>query len=157
VDGIPSLGNAGNVLRTHTTLKLSVRLPPNVKAEKAAQVLKEILEKDPPQGSSVTFTPDKTGTGWESPELAPWLQNSLSHASQTFFGKPPNYIGEGGSIPFMGMLGLKYPKAQFVITGVLGPDSNAHGPNEMLDLNMAKNLTSVVSSILIDHYQQFCK
>lgn len=155
VDGIPALSDAGNVLRTHTSLKLSIRLPPGVHGPKAAQVVKEVLEKDPPYGAKVTFNADKTGSGWESPPLAPWLEASLNKASNSFYNKPANFLGEGGSIPFMGMLGEKFPKAQFVITGVLGPDSNAHGPNEMLDLNMAKNITSCVASILSDHYQEF--
>lgn len=155
VDGIPPLTNAGNVLRTHTTVKLSIRLPPGVDAKKVGETVKQVLEKDPPHGAHVSFTPDKAGNGWESPALAPWLEKSLQKASNGFFQKPPNFIGEGGSIPFMGMLGEKFPKAQFVITGVLGPESNAHGPNEFLEINMAKNITSCVASILADHYQEF--
>jgi hypothetical protein len=60
-------------------------------------------------------------------------------------------MGEGGSIPFMGMLGEKFPEAQFMITGVLGPQSNAHGPNEFLHIPMGKKLTASVALVLQDH------
>jgi acetylornithine deacetylase/succinyl-diaminopimelate desuccinylase-like protein len=58
------------------------------------------------------------------------------------------WMGEGGTIPFMAMLGQKYPQAQFLITGVLGPHSNAHGPNEFLHLGYAKKLTACVADVL---------
>lgn len=155
VDGIPSLSNAGNVLRPFTTLKLSVRLPPGVSAAVGSKALKNALESNPPHGAKVNFEVEKSADGWESPAIAPWLEKALHKASQAFYSKPPNFLGEGGSIPFMGMLGEKFPKAQFVITGVLGPESNAHGPNEMLHIPMAKNITACVSSILLDHYHEF--
>ena len=83
--------------------------------------------------------------------MAPWLETALERASQRLFGKPAMYMGEGGSIPFMGMLGEKFPEAQFLITGVLGPGSNAHGPNEFLHLPTARKLTCAVAQILADH------
>src|SRR6185503_7684861 len=113
----------------YTTLKLSMRIPPRLDPHKAAQALKLALEKDPPYGAKVTFDGDKSSTGWDAPELAAWLEKATDAASQTYFGKPAMAMGEGGSIPFMGMLGEKFPEAQFLITGVLGPQSNAHGPN----------------------------
>ncbi len=99
----------------------------------------------------MTFTPDEPGDGWNAPPLEPWLERSIEQASQKFFGREACYMGEGGSIPFMGMLGRKYPKAQFMITGVLGPASNAHGPNEFLHVPMAKRLTACVAAVLADH------
>jgi acetylornithine deacetylase/succinyl-diaminopimelate desuccinylase-like protein len=60
-------------------------------------------------------------------------------------------MGEGGTIPFMGMLGARFPDAQFLITGVLGPGSNAHGPNEFLHLPMARRITATVSHVLDAH------
>jgi len=148
VEGIPELKKAGNVLRPYTSLKLSLRLPPTLNAVKAADTLKEILEKDPPYGAKVTFTWDKAGAGWESPALKPWLEKAIEEASVAFFHKKHCYAGEGGSIPFMGMLGEKFPEAQFVITGLLGPGSNAHGPNEFLHISYGKSLTACVVSIL---------
>ena len=84
--------------------------------------------------------------------MAPWLEAAIDQASQTFFNKPAMYMGEGGSIPFMGMLGEKFPGAQFMITGVLGPHSNAHGPNEFLHIPMGKRVTACVSHVLLQHH-----
>jgi acetylornithine deacetylase/succinyl-diaminopimelate desuccinylase-like protein len=150
--GLPPSENSGNVLRPFTALKLSLRIPPTVDAEQAGETLRAILERDPPYGARVTFTLDHGSTGWNAPLLAPWLEQSLDRASQASFGKPAASIGEGGSIPFMGMLGKKFPDAQFVITGVLGPNSNAHGPNEFLHIQAGKNITTSVALILADHY-----
>jgi acetylornithine deacetylase/succinyl-diaminopimelate desuccinylase-like protein len=132
-------------------VKISLRLPPTKDPKQADVELKAILEKDPPYGAKVKFTPDGAGGGWNAPPLSPWLEKSVERASKAFFGKPSLYMGEGGSIPFMGMLGARFPKAQFLITGVLGPNSNAHGPNEFLDLPTGKKLTACVASVLADH------
>jgi acetylornithine deacetylase/succinyl-diaminopimelate desuccinylase-like protein len=153
-DGLPTLSQAGNVLRTQTSLKLSMRTPPRVDAPTAGLALKALLEKDPPYGAKVTLELEKDGSGWDAPALAKWLETSLQKASNTFYGKPTNFISEGGSIPFMGMLGKKFPQAQFVITGVLGPASNAHGPNEFLHIDYMKKITACVASIIADHFQQ---
>jgi acetylornithine deacetylase/succinyl-diaminopimelate desuccinylase-like protein len=151
VEGLPTLQRAGNVLRPYTALQLSLRLPPNVKGEDAYAAVKAELERDPPYGAQVTFEGD-FATGWDAPPLAPWLDLSSEAASQAFFGKPCLYRGEGGTIPFMGMLGAKFPRAQFLITGVLGPASNAHGPNEFLHVPYAQTLTACVAAILADHF-----
>ena len=150
-DGWPAIADAGNVLRPRTALKLSLRLPPTTDAPKALDRVKEILEADPPYGAQVRFVPGGANGGWDAPALAPWLETALDAASRRHFGRPPVFMGEGGSIPFMGMLGEKFPAAQFFITGVLGPGSNAHGPNEFLHVPMAKKLTLCVSSVLADH------
>jgi len=151
-EGFPTLQAAGNVLRPFSALKLSFRIPPNVSCKAAQADLKRILEENPPYGAHVTFTGDKSGDGWEAPALADWLEAALDDSSKQFFDKPANYLGEGGSIPFMGMLGKKYPKAQFVVTGVLGPNSNAHGPNEFLHIDFTKKVTACVASVLARHY-----
>jgi len=156
-DGFFPMANAGNVLRTHTSLRLSLRLPPGIDENKAKKDLEEILSKNPPYGAKVECDCFKAAPGWESPALAPWLESSLTKASNFFYSKPPNFIGEGGSIPFMGMLGKKFPAAQFVITGVLGPQSNAHSGNEMLHVEMGKKITACVSAILADHFTHFAK
>ena len=154
VAGIPALESAGNVLRPSTTFKLSVRVPPTVDVDRAAKALKRLLEKDPPYGARVTFTGEKSSPGWNAPELAPWLERSADAASRAFFGKPVRYLGEGGSIPFMQMLGRKFPRAQFLVTGVLGPHSNAHGPNEFLHLPTARKLTCCVAQVVHEHSQR---
>ena len=150
-EGLPAPANAGHVLRPVTRLVLSLRLPPTVKAESAAKQLKAILETDPPYGARVTFESGHAGTGWHAPQTAPWLEKVLNESSNKHFGKPAMWMGEGGTIPFMGMLGAQFPQAQFLITGVLGPHSNAHGPNEFLHIEYAKKLTCCVAHVLAAH------
>jgi acetylornithine deacetylase/succinyl-diaminopimelate desuccinylase-like protein len=150
--GLPALDSAGNVLRPFTAVKVSLRLPPTLDAAKAGDVLKKLLEKDPPYGAKVQFDLEKASAGWNAPQLSPWLERSVDAASRTYFGAPPAYNGEGGTIPFMGMLGEKFPRAQFLITGVLGPHSNAHGPNEFLHVPTGKKLTMCVAKVVADHY-----
>jgi acetylornithine deacetylase/succinyl-diaminopimelate desuccinylase-like protein len=151
IDGLPALGSAGNVLRPFTACKISLRIPPRVDPAVAMRAVKETLEKDPPSGARVSFEGEKASIGWDAPPLAQWLASSVDRASRSFFGKPPMALGEGGSIPFMGMLGQKFPDAQFLVTGVLGPGSNAHGPNEFLHLPTGVRLTACVASVIADH------
>ena len=151
--GLPAIVDAGNVLRAQTSVKISLRLPPVVDAIIATEKLKALLESGPPYGARVTFTPDWSATGWHAPDLQPWLEESIDQASRNYFGAGAVYMGEGGTIPFMGMLGEKFPDAQFLITGVLGPHSNAHGPNEFLHIPTAKKLTGCVAEIIAAHYQ----
>jgi acetylornithine deacetylase/succinyl-diaminopimelate desuccinylase-like protein len=151
-EGLPPPPNAGNVLRPFTKLKLSMRIPPHVDPHRAQAAMKEALEKDPPYGAEVKFHGSNPAAGWDAPALAPWLETAMSDASQAFFGRPAMAIGEGGTIPFMAMLGDKFPAAQFLITGVLGPQSNAHGPNEFLHIPMGKRLTACVASVVADHF-----
>ena len=154
--GLPSLDQAGNVLRPLTAVQLSLRLPPTVDPARAMACVKALLEKDPPYGATVRFEPSLGASGWNAPALAPWLEQSLKQASQEFFGREACYMGEGGTIPFMGMLGEQFPQAQFMITGVLGPHSNAHGPNEFLELSTGVKLTCCVARVLADHYATHC-
>jgi acetylornithine deacetylase/succinyl-diaminopimelate desuccinylase-like protein len=152
LNGLPPIENAGNVTIPTLTVKLSCRLPPTLDAEKAAYVIQETLEKNPPFGASVTFTQQSISPGWNAPTLAPWLIQATDEASMLYFNRPALYLGEGGTIPFMGMLGEKFPKAQFFITGVLGPYANAHGPNEFLHIPMAKKLTACIAYLITKHY-----
>ena len=147
-DGLPPIASAGNVQRPFTALKLSLRLPPLIDGLEAAEEVKRLLESDPPYSAVVSFEADSAATGWNAPPVQPWLAAALEQASQAFYGKPAAYIGEGGTIPFMGMLGAKFPAAQLLVTGVLGPKSNAHGPNEFLHLAYAKKLTAAVACVI---------
>jgi acetylornithine deacetylase/succinyl-diaminopimelate desuccinylase-like protein len=150
--GLPALENAGNVLLPLVALKLSFRLPPTADAEKAAAVVKERLEADPPYGVRVRFEVDSSLAGWDAPPVAPWLESSMHAASRETFGHEAMYLGTGGSIPFIGMLGERFPTTQFLVTGVLGPQSNAHGPNEFLHLDCAEKLTVCVAKVIADHH-----
>jgi acetylornithine deacetylase/succinyl-diaminopimelate desuccinylase-like protein len=151
-DGLPALVDAGNVLLPGTTLKLSFRLPPTCNGDSAAEAVKTVLEADPPAMSTVSFDVESTMAGWNAPEVAEWLETSMQKASQDYFGAPSMYMGTGGTIPFMGMLGEKFPQAQFLVTGLLGPNSNAHGPNEFLHIETGKRLTCCVAQVLEDHF-----
>lgn len=147
-DGLPPSDKAGNVLRTHTALKLSLRLPPTVNAQKASELLGTLLTENPPYDATITFTPREAGQGWNAPEEASWLLDAVNSVSQRRFNNDAMFIGEGGSIPLMAMLQKRFPQAQFLVSGVLGPLSNAHGPNEFLHIDVAKALTECVSVTL---------
>jgi acetylornithine deacetylase/succinyl-diaminopimelate desuccinylase-like protein len=149
--GMPPVEVAGNVLRPTTRLKLSVRLPPTCDPATAARALESALTTDPPYGAMVSFDDVAHAPGWNAPVTAPWLAEALDAASAAAFGAPARSFGEGGSIPFMGMLGEKFPDAQFVVTGVIGPDANAHGPNEYLHLPTARRVTTAVATLLDAH------
>jgi acetylornithine deacetylase/succinyl-diaminopimelate desuccinylase-like protein len=151
VDGIPPVESAGNVLRPHTSLHLSIRLPPTCDHDAALAAIAASLTSDPPYGAHVTFEDGHAGPGWNAPAFADWLQTAIDEASAANFGNGSRAFGEGGSIPFMGMLGEMFPDAQFVITGVLGPGSNAHGPNEYLHLPTARRITSCLATVLDAH------
>lgn len=148
ISGIPKLENAGNVVLPKITFKLSMRIPPTLDPDIAQEAIKEVLETSPPFSANVTYTPEESGAGWNAPNLEDWLKKANDNASELFFNKPAAYFGEGGSIPFMGMLGEMFPKAQFLITGVLGPLSNAHGPNEFLHIDYVKRITGCIAAIL---------
>jgi acetylornithine deacetylase/succinyl-diaminopimelate desuccinylase-like protein len=153
VDGFPELGSAGNVLRPYTAFKLSLRLPPLIDGHEASVKLKQLLEDNAPYNARVTFHPDgRAGqlgaTGWSAPEVAPWLHDALNAASSAQFGAPVGFIGQGGTIPLMSMLAKGFPKAQMMVCGVLGPKSNAHGPNEFLHVPYGKKLTASVAQVM---------
>lgn len=152
--GLPAMGDAGNVLRPNTTLKLSFRLPPTTNAEAAGEQVKRILENDPPHGAVVEFEVESAMSGWNAPAVSDWLHEAMMQSSREFFGADSMYMGTGGSIPFMGMLGEKFPGVQFLVTGVLGPHSNAHGPNEFLHIDTGKRVTACVARVIAAHYQQ---
>jgi acetylornithine deacetylase/succinyl-diaminopimelate desuccinylase-like protein len=147
-EGLPELKNAGNVLRPYTAFKLSLRLPPLVDAPQAVQQLKTLLEDNAPYQAHVTFHPEGAATGWNAPSTAPWFEQALHAASHAQFGAPCGYIGQGGTIPLMNMLSQGFPTAQMMVCGVLGPKSNAHGPNEFLHVPYAKKLTAAVAQVI---------
>ena len=158
VDGFPAMKDAGNVLRPYTAFKLSLRTPPLVDGNVAAQSLKTLLEDNAPYNARVTFHTDARAghedapasgtTGWNAPTLSPWLETALNDASNAHYGAPCGYIGQGGTIPLMSMLQQSFPKAQMMVCGVLGPKSNAHGPNEFLHVPYGKKLTAAVAQVM---------
>ena len=147
-EGFPAMKDAGNVLRPFTAFKLSLRLPPLVEAATAVQALKTLLEDNAPYQAKVTFETSGGATGWNAPDTAPWFEEALNESSQAHFGAGCGYIGQGGTIPLMNMLSRGFPKAQMMVCGVLGPKSNAHGPNEFLHVPYAKKLTAAVAQVI---------
>jgi acetylornithine deacetylase/succinyl-diaminopimelate desuccinylase-like protein len=150
-DGLPPIQSAGNVLLPELALKLSLRLPPTCDPARATAAVKAVLERDPPYGAQVHFTGAAAAGGWNAPPFTPWLEESIAAASRQVFGREAVHVGSGGTIPFMGMLGERFPTTQFFVTGVLGPQANAHGPNEFLHLEYAQKLTGCVALVLADH------
>ncbi len=147
-EGLPAFKDAGNVLRPYTAFKLSLRLPPLVDAVQAVQQLKTLLEDNAPYQAKVTFEGGSGATGWNAPSTVPWFEQALNSASLAHFGEPCGTIGQGGTIPLMNMLSAGFPQAQMMVCGVLGPKSNAHGPNEFLHLPYAKKLTAAVAHVM---------
>jgi acetylornithine deacetylase/succinyl-diaminopimelate desuccinylase-like protein len=150
-EGLPPVLSAGNVLLPELAVKLSLRLPPTCDAARAQRAVHEALEREPPYGAQVGFEEPSANGGWNAPAFAPWLEESIARASRAVYGETAVNIGCGGTIPFMGMLGERFPRTQFFITGVLGPHANAHGPNEFLHIDYTKKLTACVSLVLADH------
>ena len=155
-DGLPPLSAAGNVLLPEISLKLSLRLPPSVDPARAAQAVQDALQDNPPYGAQVSFNPESSSGGWNAPEFAPWFDESMQRASRHVFGRDAVSLGGGGTIPFLRMLGERFPQTQFFVTGVLGPHSNAHGPNEFLHIHYATRLTECVSMVLAD-FGEHCR
>lgn len=147
-EGFPPPQDAGNVLRPYTALQLSLRLPPLVDAARAAHEVQALLESHPPYQAQVTFEIGSAANGWNAPPMPPWFADALDAASTAHFGAPCGFIGQGGTIPLMNMLGASFPRAQMMVCGVLGPNSNAHGPNEFLHVPYAKKLTAAVAGVM---------
>ena len=145
-DGLPKPRDGGNVLRPSTTLKLSLRLPPDVDAQAASDALISAIRTD--EGAHIAIDLEAAAQGWVAPPLDAGLAATLSAVSKKRFGRDFGSIGEGGSIPFLADLQKGFPGTQFVATGVLGPHSNAHGPNESLHIPMAKAVTHAVAELL---------
>jgi len=150
-DGLPAVTDAGNVLRAETALKLSFRLPPVTALEPAREAITEALTADPPYGAHVEVSAVEAAPGWAAPPTAGWLADAVAAASEAWYGAPPGAVGVGGSIPFMAMLGERFPDAQYLVAGVLGPGSNAHGPNEFLHVPSGVRLTGCVAHVLAAH------
>ena len=147
-EGFPALKDAGNVLRPYTAFKLSLRLPPLIDAAAAVAELKTLLEDNAPYQAKVTFHSESTSSGWNAPSTAPWFEQALNNASLAHFKAPVGFIGQGGTIPLMKLLSTGFPNAQMMVCGVLGPQSNAHGPNEFLHVPYAKKLTAAVAQVI---------
>jgi acetylornithine deacetylase/succinyl-diaminopimelate desuccinylase-like protein len=155
-DGLPPLSAAGNVLLPEISLKISFRLPPTVDPARASRAVSEALQRNPPYAAQISFEPESSSGGWNAPAFAPWFEASMQRASKHVFGRDAVSLGGGGTIPFLRMLGERFPQTQFFVTGVLGPHSNAHGPNEFLHIDYATRLTECVSMVLAD-FGAHCK
>ncbi|HIF46007.1 MAG TPA: M20/M25/M40 family metallo-hydrolase [Candidatus Poseidoniales archaeon] len=153
VDGAPACADGGNTLRTNTKLKLSIRIPAGVDCHAASELIEKTLTENPPQGAHITFDLEHPANGFHAKPLSDWMLEALEVASSSFFGKSVQFMGEGGTIPFMPMLQEQFPSAEFMITGILGPESNAHGPNEFTHIPCAKSVTCCVAQVIACHHQ----
>jgi acetylornithine deacetylase/succinyl-diaminopimelate desuccinylase-like protein len=149
--GLPDSSISGNVLRPYTELVVSVRLPPGVKSATAMEAFERTLIMDPPSNADISVEFSSAAEGWLMPPAPDWLKDAINEASISAFGRPAGYAGEGGSIPFLAVLQERYPAVQFVATGVLGPGSNAHGIDEMLDLPTVIGVTNSIATIIAAH------
>ena len=149
-EGLPPPAKGGNVLLPGLKVAYSLRIPPTLPVAEAAAAVRRVLEADPPHGARVRVTAGGQ-PGWEAPPMAPWLEQALAAGSREFFGREACFFGVGGSIPFMHLMGERFPAAQFLITGVLGPHANAHGPNEFLHVPYAKRLTCALVRVVAAH------
>lgn len=154
IDGIPSVANGGNVMRPYTRAKIGLRLPPDVNAEKASEEFGKIVTENPPFNADVRFEPVVASDGWVAPKRADWLKQAFLESSQTLWGAAPGFLGMGGSIPLLNVFTGRWPKAQYMVAGALGPGSNAHGPNESLHIDYCKKLISSVAYV-IAKYEDF--
>jgi acetylornithine deacetylase/succinyl-diaminopimelate desuccinylase-like protein len=150
-DGLPPTGEAGNVLRPSTSLRLVIRIPPTCDADAAAAALERALLAEPPSGARIEWTDSQSAGGWAARPFAPWLDAAVDAASVACFGAPAARFGEGGTIPFMGWLADRFPGAQLLAAGVLGPGSNAHGPDESLHLPTAERVTASLGVLFNAH------
>jgi acetylornithine deacetylase/succinyl-diaminopimelate desuccinylase-like protein len=153
-DGLPPSADAGAVLRPFTSLKLVIRLPPTADPGGAADAVARALTADPPYGAEVQWDAGMVAGGWAAPSLEPWLLTALDAASTACFANPSGQVGEGGTIPFLGWLAAQFPRAQILALGVLGPGSNAHGPDEGLHLPTAERITASLSLVLDAHAER---
>ena len=152
--GFPPPETAGAVLRPSTSLKLVVRLPPTCDADRAAEAIGRVFADDPPSHAEVDWSTGQVAGGWSAPPFPPWLGAALDDASNACFGAPSGRFGEGGTIPFMGWLAERFPGAHILAVGVLGPGSNAHGPDESLHLPTAERVTAALGTVINAHATQ---
>lgn len=127
-----------------------MRLPPNMDAHKANQHVKDKLTTDVPHNCKVEIHGDHNGNGWCMKDPEPWFHEVMNSASKNFYGKEYGSYGMGGSIPFLAQLGGLYANTFIVALGVLGPQSNAHAPDECINLAFAKKLTQCMSHLIVD-------
>lgn len=130
------------------TAKLSIRLPPTAASEQAARKCKQLCESNPPYNAPVSFDIIVHADGWWCEEFPDWLTAAADDASLKHFGIPSAPIAVGGGIPFIKPLADAFPAAPIFVAGLIGPEANAHGPNESLDIPACKQLTACLADIL---------
>lgn len=152
IDGVPSKDNASNVVRPYTTFDFSIRLPPTLCIKKAENSIKEFFEQNKPlYNAKVEVEIVASGPGFNANKFEERLEDLINQAGQTAFGRSSLKVAEGGSIPFVNELNQVFPNSQFIVSGLLGPESNAHGPDEFLDLDYLSKLLFSFVLILKDY------
>lgn len=149
--GFPQTEIAGNVLRNKTTCRVAIRLPPTANAKSIETKCREIMTSNPPFNCKITLSNVEAGYGWAAKELPDVLKDSFNKSSKTLFGREFFCFGEGGSIGFIHDLGELYPDCQMLVTGVLGPKTNAHCPNECLNIDYTEKITVALAHTINDY------
>ena len=147
-DGLPESKLAPGVLRPATALRLSFRTPPTTDTAGAQAALVKAVTTDVPYGARVEVRNFVSLDGWSAPLPSQWLADALDALTGPVFSQPYRQLGIGGGIPFMQMLGQRYPDANFVVTGALSADSNMHVPDESLNIRYAEQVTAAVAYVL---------
>lgn len=153
VSGFPAAETAGNAMVPEITVRISVRTPPATDINKCINEMREKITVDSPHGVELEFVLGEHVDSWVSPELSAPVAQAISDASTAYFGNDAVYLGEGGGIGFVPLMSKMFPKAQFVLTGLVGPDSNAHAANESMHIPTAKKITCCIAHILQAHCQ----
>jgi acetylornithine deacetylase/succinyl-diaminopimelate desuccinylase-like protein len=148
MEGLPDIANAGNVLRVNTKVRLSFRIPPGLDARKCGEAVVAELSRDPPYNAHVTATLTNAGNGYMAPTPSPELRATFKEASELYFGQDIEMLSMGGTIPLMNQLQTLFPKAAFMVTGCLGPGSNAHCPNEVLRVGYMKQFICALTHVM---------
>lgn len=150
VDGLPSTAAANNVVVGSVSYQLSLRLPPPLRIDEVQRQLKDLFEKDPPYGATVTYDYEgaPAANGWMSPPQPRWLSEAIDQASQVLFQQPSAPLGDGGTQPVLAILKEKFKETLFFASGVAGPGNNEHAANENLNIKYAEQLSACEAYVL---------
>ena len=150
MSGFPEAEIAGNVLRKSTSCRLSIRTPPTLSKEKAKKTIEKILTENIPYNAKVKVDFPALVDGWILKKLDSKINESFMKSSMFLFGSECYNLGSGITIPFVNMLNEKYKNCNMFVSGLLGPKSNAHSPNECLNIDYSIKLTVALAHLISD-------
>lgn len=148
IDGIPSIQNAGNVIQGSVSLRLSFRIPPGIDIDNALQSINDCFTQNIPYGCSVTWNSLEYLPGWCAPSHSVKYEKLFHDAGEQVFEEKTLACGQGASIGFIPKFEKLFPKTEIILIGVLGPQSNAHSPNEALNVLYTQKLIETIAIVL---------